>query len=288
MKTIEENTNRSHEKYIDLEKVIRSKSERTWKLLPGFVVRYLKRIIHEEELNAIMSKLKGSFGLNFVNGGINELGFKIKIIGEANIPVSGRHIIASNHPLGGPEGLALMSEVGKKNKNLKFIVNDVLLNLENIKDLFVPVNKHGVNPRENIKIIDDVLRSDTTVLTFPFGLVSRKRKGIIEDLEWKKTFISWAKIYKRDVIPVYINGRNSNFFYNLANMRKFFRIKTNIEMLFLVNEMYKQKNAILEICFGNPISFTTFDTSLTTKQWAEKVRKHVYSMAQKGPIVFEK
>ena len=279
--------NIAKEKYVDLEKVIRSKSERTWNLLPGFIFRYLKRIIHEDELNVIMHRLKHFHGLEFVNRGIEELGLKILIQGQEYLPVEGKYIIASNHPLGGPEGLALMSVVGAKYANLKFIVNDVLLNLENIKNLFVPVNKHGANTRESIRIIDEVLKSQAIVLTFPFGLVSRKRKGKIEDLEWKKAFINWAKKYERDIIPVFIDGRNSNFFYNLANIRKALGIKVNIEMLYLVNEMFKHRNGNLNITFGTPIHYKTFDNSISERQWAESVRKYVYQLANNPSLKYE-
>jgi len=265
-------------KFIDLEEVIRSKSERTLKLLPRFIINYLKRIIHQDEINSFIHNHTNDFGLDFINAALNEMDIKVQVYGKENIPKGGRYIVASNHPLGGPEGLALMSVVGEVREDFKFIANDLLLNLKNIEMFFVPVNKHGSHTKENLKRIEEVYSSDNIVLNFPFGLVSRKRKGEIMDLNWKKSFIAKAKKHKRDIIPVFINGRNSNFFYNLANLRKFFGIKQNIEMLYLVNEMYKQKGNVLDITFGESIPFETFDRSKTDTDWAELVRLHTYAL----------
>ena len=154
---------------------------------------------------------------------------------------TGRYIIASNHPLGGLDGVALMQVMGRKRKDIVFPVNDILLYLPNLRELFIPINKHGSN-NENVEIIQKTFESEKMILYFPAGLVSRKQKGGIMDLEWRKTFISKSKQYKRDIIPVHIDGRNSSFFYSLANLRKMLNIKANIEMLFLPDEMYKQKN----------------------------------------------
>ncbi len=276
---------RDGERIIDLETVIRNKNERTWQLLPWFVIRYLRRIIHEDELNGILSRLKDKQDLEFIAGGINELGLHIQSIGLDKVPKTGRYIVAANHPLGGPEGLALMNEIGKVRQDMMFIVNDILMNLDNIRGLFLPVNKHGSNPKEHVKKIEEVYQSDILVLNFPFGLVSRKHRGVIEDLEWKKSFISKARKHKRDIIPVHINGRNSNFFYFLANLRKFLGIKVNIEMLYLVDEMYKQKNATIKIKFGNPVSHHIFTSEKTDKEWAELMRKHVYCMEKEDNAI---
>jgi putative hemolysin len=139
-----------------------------------------------------------------------------------------------------------------------------------------------------LRIINETFASDVSVLYFPAGLVSRKQKhGIIKDLEWKKTFISYAKKYKRNIVPAFIEGRNSNFFYNLANFRKRIGIKQNIEMLYLVDEFYKQKDKCLGIYFGKPINYTVFDKRFTDLEWAGKVKEHVYELKQNNSKEFE-
>ena len=264
-------------KHIDIKSIIKNKNPRILKILPRFVINYLKKIIHENEINIALEKYKDEIGVDFVEGIIKELGVNIKVICPENFPVIGRYIFASNHPLGGLDGLALMLIAGKLRKDIIFPVNDILLYLENIRPLFIPINKHGKNT-ENIAIIEKTFASDVAILFFPAGLCSRKQKGKIIDLEWKNTFIKKAIRYERDIIPVFINGCNSNFFYNLANLRKKLGIKSNIEMLFLVDEMFKQRNNEISITFGKPISYKVFDKNINSKKWAELVKEHVYEL----------
>ena len=147
--------------------------------------------------------------------------------------------------------------------------------------VFVPINKHGGQAKEAAIIIESAYKSDSTILTFPAGLVSRKQKGIIKDLEWKKSFIVKAKKHQRDIVPIHISGRNSNFFYNLANFRKFIGIKANLEMLYLVNELFKQRGKRFKITIGEPIPYESIDRSLNNNQWAEKIKNQCYDLADK-------
>lgn len=275
------------EEFLNLYKVIKDKDPTIARLIPGFIINYLNRIIHVKELNKIIFENRDKKDLDFIEAFLKECQMVTKVIGEENIQRTGRYIVASNHPLGGPDGLALMNVVGKYRKDIKFIVNDLLLYVDNLKNLFVPVNKHGSNTKEMIRLQDSIYSSDIIILTFPFGLVSRKRRKKIMDLEWKKSFITKAKQHKRDIIPVHIKGRNSNFFYNLSNIRKFFGIKTNIEMLYLVDEMFKQKDKDIVITFGTPISWQTFDKRYTDSEWAEKLRKFVYLLADNYKTPFD-
>jgi putative hemolysin len=161
------------------------------------------------------------------------------------------------------------------------------MNLPNIDGLFIPVNKHGSNAG-NISLFEETFASEKTLLYFPAGLCSRKQAGGISDLEWKKSFISKARKHKRYIIPTHIDGRNSNFFYNLASIRKFLGIKINIEMLYLVDEMYKQKNKHIRIIFGKPIPYQVFDKRFTDLVWAKHVKTFVYSLEnhQNGTFPF--
>ena len=247
--------------------------------MPGFIINYLKHVIHQKELNALLYTNRDKQGLDFVDAILQEFDAKISTSGLANIPIEGRFLIASNHPLGGLDGIALMGVVGKVRKDIVFPVNDLLMNLPNISDLFIPVNKHGSNAG-NISVFEGTFASDKAVLYFPAGLCSRKQKGRIADLEWKKSFITKARKHQRDIIPTHIDGRNSGFFYNLANLRKRLGIKANIEMLYLVDEMYNQKNKQVKIIFGKPIQYQVFDKRFTDTQWAQIVKAFVYSLEQ--------
>lgn len=268
----------SDDKFIDLEEVIRKKNLRLLKVLPKFVVNFLKRIIYQDQINIVIENNKSAYGLDFVSGILKGFGVNVEVSGMENIPASGRFIFASNHPLGGLDGLVLMNEVGKKFPDLKFIVNDLLLNVKNFEPVFIPVNKHGRQSTEYARLIETAYKSDTQILYFPAGLCSRKIKGKIIDLPWHKSFIVKSVQFKRDIIPVYFEGRNTNFFYNLANLRKFLGIKANIEMMFLVGEMFKQQKKKIKLTFGKPLPYTVFDNSKSPGDWALQMRNIVYSM----------
>ena len=273
------------EDFIDLERVIKSKSERLNRLLPGFIKSYLKRVIHQDEINKALYRNREKSGLDFVEAILKEFGAILNISGTENISNSNRLIIASNHPLGGLDGLALMHVAGKIRPDIVFPVNDLLMNLPQLRSLFIPVNKHGSNA-ENATIIDDTFASARAILYFPAGLCSRKQPGGICDLEWKKSFITKARKHKRDIIPCHVDGRNSNWFYNLSRLRNLAGIKANIEMLYLVDEMYQQHDKTLNIIFGKPIPWQTFDKRHTDLDWAQLVKAHVYKLESAAEAEF--
>lgn len=271
------------EKLVDVEKAITSKSRRLVKFLPRFLLNYLKKTVHEKELNDAIIRYGHKTGFEFVEAATEEFGITVKIIGGENIPKTGGIILAANHPLGGLDGIAFMSAVGQYRRDMRFFVNDLLLQIKNFAPFFVPVNKHGKNTADYSRKFEETYSSDNCILIFPAGLVSRRQKGkVIEDLPWKKSFISKAVQYKKNIVPVYIDGRNSDFFYNLAYWRKKIGIKANIEMLYLPDEMYKQKGKTITFTFGKPISWEQFSKEKATDYWAEQVRKQVYDLGSKN------
>jgi len=267
-------------KFIDIRQVIATKNPGLLKWLPGFVLGYIKRIVHEEEVNTIMARHGDRKELDFVDALIEEFGVDVEVRGAENIPLDRSVIFASNHPLGGLDGIVLMHVLGKYRKDLRFLVNDLLMNIPHFGELFVPVNKHGSSGKRGAELIEETYASDNGILVFPAGLVSRKQEQGIQDLEWKKSFINKARKYKKDVVPVYMEGRNSSFFYNLANLRKKIGVKANIEMFYLADEMFGQKNKKIVVHIGKPISYQYFDDSKTDKYWAEEVKKIVYNIVQ--------
>ncbi len=272
-----EQSQTTEQNLIDIERIIASKSERTLKYMPGFIIDYLKRIVHQDYLNEFLNRQSDVVGLDFVRAALDEFEIKVKVEGLERIDPQKKYIIAATHPIGSMDGLALMDVVGKIRKDILFPVNDLLMNLPNTKPLFIPINKHGSNI-ENARIIDRAFASDAMMLFFPAGLVSRRKKGVIRDLEWKKTFIRKSRDYHRDIVPTYIEGVNSSFFYNLANWRARLGIKTNLEMLYLVDEGLKQRGKEVKIIFGEAIPFQTFDRSKKDIEWAKYVKEEVYKL----------
>lgn len=268
-------------KPINIREVFLNKNPKLAKKLPGFVYRYINRIGHIDEINELLANHGTEQGIEFANSMVKEFNVHQTINGMENIPDTGRFIFASNHPLGGFDALLIMSNLHRKLGDIITLVNDILTNIPQLRPIFVPLNKHGGHPKEVIKMLHETYSSDKQILIFPAGLASRKVKGKVQDLAWKKHFIAKAIEYKRDVIPVHVSGHNSNFFYRLANFRAMTHIKWNLEMFYLADETFRHRNQKFTITFGKPIPYTHFDNSKTQEQWAEEVRKMVYKLPNK-------
>jgi hypothetical protein len=263
---------------IDIEKVLDSKNPALKKAIPGFILNYLKNIVHQDELNDFLGKWGHLKDAQLIEAGLKYFEIKYNVIESQNIPRSGRYIFVSNHPLGGLDGLVFIYELSKYFPDIKFPVNDILTNIENLSGIFLPINKHGAQGKEAVLKLDEAYSSENQILYFPAGLCSRKKGGVIKDLQWQKSFISKAIQHKRDIVPAYFSGRNSNFFYNLSNIRKFFGIKANIEMLYLADELFKQKDKEIWLVFGKRIPWETFDKSKSLLEWADWVKSRSYQL----------
>jgi putative hemolysin len=266
-------------KAVDIEGIIAAKNPRLLKLLPRFVLNCIRRIIHEDEVNEVLHTYGHLRGLAFNDAVIKDHWHSwYRAHGLEDIPLGSRNIFASNHPLGAFDGLILMSAIGARFKDIRFIVNDLLLYLKPFDPLFVPVNKYGRQTADYARRIDDTYASDMQVLYFPAGLCSRRIGGRITDLPWKPNFIQKAIRYRRNVVPVYFEGRNSNRFYSVSNLRKRMGIKANIELVLLPDEFFKQKNRTFNLYFGKPIPYETFDKSHSAAYWTQMVREKTYTL----------
>lgn len=267
--------------FIDIRKLVSSKNPKLAKLIPGFVYKYLKRILHQDEVNDFMRRNGHLKDADFCDAIVHEFDLKVEISGLENIPSEGGIILAMNHPLGGMDAMALVHVLREKRNDIKFIVNDLLLNLTPMQGLFVGVNKHGSNERQLHKQMTELFSSDVAIGIFPAGLVSRRKNGKISDLEWKKTFVRYARRNNSTVVPIHIEGRLSSFFYNLSNFRQFIGIKANLEMLYLSDELYKQKGK--NICFtvGKPILPTDLKNDLSDEDMAQEIKHIVYHLPNK-------
>ena len=266
---------------LDVENILSDKNPKIRRLLPGFVIRYLKRIVHQDDINEILRNYADLRGAAFNDATLGYMGISYLAHGVENLPKGGRNIFVSNHPLGGLDGMVFMSELSKHFPAIKFPVNDILMYIENYSDIFLPVNKVGTFGRDAARLMEEAYSSDYQLLNFPAGICSRKIKGTITDLQWQKSFIIKAVQHKRDVVPCFFEGRNSAFFYNLANLRTRLGLKMNIEMLYLADEMFKQKGKDIVVYFGEPIPWQTFDGSKSPKEWTAFVREKTYELQKK-------
>ncbi len=264
---------------IVLKDLVAEKNSKLANRIPGFVYGWLNRLLHIRELNEIIFKYGDKKGIEFVTSSFDYFNVTFEYIGTENLPREGRFIFASNHPLGGFDGLILINGVTKFLGPSLFLVRDELTKIPQLKELFIPINKFG-NQRNSINQIKAAYDSEKQILIFPAGLASRKKHGKISDLEWHKHFIQKSVESHRDVIPVFMSGSNSSFFYWLSNFRQRIGIKFNIEMFLLPDEMFKQRGKNFTITFGEPIPWQSFNNSKTPSQWAEEVKKVVYRLRE--------
>ena len=272
----------SIEKTIDIDKILASKMGDKAKFVPKFLVRWLKRIIHEDEVNRFLWESRDKSGTEWLTECVRYLDMDIKIEGIENLPDKNDgklYTFVSNHPLGGQDGVALGSIIGKHyDGNFRYLVNDLLLNLPGLAPVSIGINKTGKQSRDFPRMVEAGFQSNNHMLMFPAGLNSRKINGVIHDLPWKKTFISKSVEYQRDVVPIYFSGRNSERFYRIANLQKKLGLKINIAMLFLVDEMYRNVHKSFTVKIGKPIPWQTFDKSKTPMEWAKFVEDKVYEL----------
>ena len=270
----------AEKKFINVRKIIASKNPKLLKWLPGFVLRYIERILHQDEINDFLEANKDKKNADFCQAVIDHLDITLSVEHLERIPKNGKIVIAMNHPLGGMDALILISALRGHREDIQFIVNDILMNLENLQDYFVGVNKHGKNEGSTRGKIRSLFQSDKAVCIFPAGLVSRRTKGVVMDSVWKKTFVTYSKEYDRTVIPVYIHGSLSNFFYRLHNFRKFLGIKANIEMLYLSNELFKQRGKHFTFVVGKPIEKEFLHQEKDDRKLAQKIKERVYQLGK--------
>ena len=267
---------------LDVDQILQSKAGNKAKYIPRFVVNYLKKILHQDELNIYLQTTVGKVGVPFLKDSVEFLDMTLKVNGLENLSEKNEkkwYTFVSNHPLGGQDGVALGYILGTRYEGkIKYLVNDLLMNLKELAPLFIPINKTGSQSKDFPRMVEAAFASDNHILMFPAGLCSRRQNGIIKDLPWKKTFITKSVEHQRDVVPIHFEGRNSNFFYNLATICKLFGLKFNLAMVYLVDEMFKNKHKTFNISIGKPIPWQTFDKSRTPAQWAEYVKEIVYEL----------
>ena len=263
---------------IDVENVIRSKNPDLLRVIPKFLINWVKKLIHQEELNELLCESGHLKGTQFAAASLKKFNITYNIHGLERIDKEKRYIIVSNHPLGGLDGIIMIELFGEIFKEVRFVVNDLLYHVEPLRPVFIPVNKYGRQSTQTAQMITENYESDAQILYFPAGLCSRLTKGKIEDLEWKKSYINQAIKYKRDILPVYFEGRNSGLFYKIANLRKKLGIKFNYETILLPREMFKKKNSQFNVFIEQPVTYEQLSEHKTVTGWNKIIRDRVYSI----------
>lgn len=263
---------------VDVEELLKEKNPSLHQKLPRFAIKYLERIIHQKKINAFLATYGHLKNQAFSEAVIDYLKIKIIFNGMERIPKSGPVILVFNHPLGGVDGVAFISAMKDYRTDIKFLVNDILLNIEPLSDLFIGINKHGKNRTETRGKIREMFFSDQAICIFPAGMVSRKSAGVIKDLEWKRTFVSYAKETGHSIIPIRIEGKLSRFFYGLYRLRTTLGIKSAIEMLYLADELYKQRGKSITFQVGTPITINENHKEKSDFVIAQEIKEALYQI----------
>ena len=270
------------EKTIDIEKILTSKLGGKARLVPRCLIDWLRKIAHEDQVNQFLYDHRDEVGTQWLTSTVEYLKMHITIEGEENLPSKddGKlYTFVSNHPLGGQDGVALGSIIGRHyDGRFRYLVNDLLMNLPGLRPVCVGINKTGKQSRDFPRMVEAAFQGNDHIIMFPAGLNSRMTDGVIRDLPWKKTFVTKRVQYQRDIVPIHFSGRNSDRFYRIANWQKRLHLKVNLAMLFLVDEMYRNVDKDFTVKIGKPIPWQTFDRSRSAKDWALWVEDQVYAL----------
>lgn len=266
---------------IDIGEVLRQRAPGYYRFIPRFVIRALERAICQDGLNRLLRDNADKTGVDFCRGVVADLGVTYNVYGS--LPKDDpRVIIVSNHPLGGLDGMILAAMVSEQyggRKDVKFVVNDLLTFVEPLRPIFLGVNKHGKQSRESARRLDEAFESDSPMLMFPAGLVSRQGDdGVIADLKWNKMVVNKAISSRRDIIPLHFGGENSRFFYKFARLRTRLGLKFNIEMVRLPGEVFKSAGKSFDIHIGSPIPWESLSGGKDSQLQADKLRAKVYDL----------
>ncbi|MBK7712527.1 MAG: glycerol acyltransferase [Bacteroidales bacterium] len=263
---------------IDIEKVIRNSESKFVRSLPKFIIKLLKKLIYQDEMNETINRSRSKSGVPFINEVLDYWKIKIIVRGGENVPLSGRFVFAANHPVGGIDALTFLSTIYSFIPDVISPSNQLFNYIPNLHPVILGVNVFGCNTKETVEKFNLLFESDSQIMIFPAGIVSRRTKGIISDLPWQKTFITKSVQFKRDIIPVHISGKNSNLFYFVSNLRKFLRINMSLEIILLPREMMKQRNSTFTLTIGKPIPYSTLAEKFNNKDGAQKIKSIVYSL----------
>ena len=271
----------SKKEYINISDIIKNSQSDILKKLPGFIIRWIKTIIKQDEINRVLAKYEAYTGIDFLPKMIEEFNLNLEIEGKENLPENGKCFFVSNHPFGVIDGLVLTYIVSEKYGDFKAIGNDAFLFLPQLRPLIAAVNVYGYSNKEYIKALDEVFNSDIPITHFPAGEVSRKYHGKIQDREWQKSFITKSISCHRNVVPFYMYGKNSKTFYFIYMLRQLFGIKQNLELMLLPREMFKKRNSTIKVKIGKPISYESLQKETNHWDGAQKIRALVYELEKK-------
>lgn len=266
---------------IDIASVLASKAPRLARWMPRPAVEWLRRTVRERELNHILADYWSLPPQQFIRACFREWRVGYSIEGLDALDPAGRYLFVANHPFGGMDGMMLADKLIDRFGDVRVVVNDLLMHVEPLRPLWVPVNKHGAQSAAYARRMEEAFFGELPVLTFPAGLCSRRIGGRVTDTEWKPSFLKKAYASQRAIVPVFVEGRLSDFFYRVDRLRKALGVKFNIEMLWLPDEMFSQQGRHFRIFVGEPIPTADLQACGSLREQVEYVRRKTYFLEKK-------
>ena len=240
-----------------------------------YILRYL---LHEKAMVTIEKQYPYAKGPDFAEAMLDhfDFGYCVSDIDREKIPALGRVVIIANHPIGTLDGAALIKMVSEVRPDFKVVANDLLMNITPLHSVLLPVNNMGgITAKKNLEAIYSHLNNDGVIIIFPAGEVSRIGPSGVRDGSWHKGFLNFATATQSPVLPVYMDARNSAFFYAISAVYK------PLSTLFLIKEMFKHAHKRMNIKIGDLIPFEHYDSlDIQPISKVKLFKKHLYNIAR--------
>ena len=274
---------------LRIKEIISSKYPQFLSGYPLFVKKYisftLEKLLYLKRINKFISEHNDKSEIEFIDELLEylDITYTASSKDRSKIPSEGKLLIVANHPLGGLDGLILLKLISEVRRNVKIIANDLLMNVPNLSNLFLPYDLfYNKNFKKNYEIITNSIKNEDAIIIFPAGEVSRFSFGGIKDSKWKKGVVYFADKYQIPVLPVYIKSRNSIIFYFISLIHKSF------STLLLPHELFNKKGKTFHIKIGNHISHKAFSTKYQKIDFLTKtLKKHVQLIGKNKKGIFE-
>ena len=251
----------------------------------GFIGTFLGwiilKILKISTINKIYNRNKHLSNLEFLDALLKEFKIRFEIPDEdlKRLPKEGAYITVSNHPLGGVDGILLLKLMIEQRSDFKIIANFLLHKIEPLIPYIMPVN-----PFENRKDVKSSVTGFKNALLhlkeghplgiFPAGEVSTYRDGkLLVDKPWEAAAMKLAKKAKVPIVPIYFHAKNSPLFYRLS------KISDTLRTAKLPSELLTQKNRVIKVRIGRPISVKDQEQHETLEEFSDFIRKKTYMLS---------
>lgn len=241
----------------------------------------LMKLLKISTLNKIYDRNKHLQNVVFLNAVLDEFQIKFEIPEEdlKRLPKDGAYITISNHPLGGIDGILLLKLMLEREPNFKIIANFLLHRIEPLKPYVMPVNpfENHKDAKSSVTGIKDALRhlgENKPLGIFPAGEVSTYKDGkLVVDRPWEEGAIKLIKKANVPVVPIYFHAKNSKLFYFLS------QINDTLRTAKLPSELLTQKDRVIKVRIGKPISVAEQAEHETLDSYSEFLRRKTYMLA---------